>query len=545
MRLAVAQINPVVGDIANNTEVMSKFIDRAKSEQANLIVFPELALLGYPPKDILLRQEILLQLEHALEETIRPASRELGIILGAPVRNLSSLGCYNSALFYFGGSLAGRQDKIFLSNYQDFDETRYFNHGRNLDPILFDDLKIGVAVGEDAGNDMQSGGSWDSSNHDASNVQELVGKGAELILIIAASPYYFGKRQLRAETLGALARKFGKTVVFVNQTGGNDELVFDGSSLVFDAQGRILWQGRAFEEDFAVIDVPNLSLGDFQVKEGIECIHDALVMGIRDYLHKSGFGKAIIGLSGGLDSAVTAALAANALGSENVLGVAMPSRYSSAGSLKDTRRLAANLGIELREISIEPIFAPFTEIMNESGSFLQDVAEENLQARIRANILMFISNREGHLLLSTGNKSEMAVGYSTLYGDMSGGLSVLGDVLKTTVYELAAYINTRKEIIPPETLSKPPSAELRPNQKDADSLPPYSVLDQLLAGYFEDNLSLEEMVSLGYEPDLVKEIIHKVDRSEHKRRQAPLILRVTDKAFGSGRRFPVAWRRSW
>lgn len=545
MRLAVGQINPVIGDIANNAEVISKFIDWAKSEQADLIVFPELALLGYPPKDLLLRQEILLQVEQALEETIRPASRDLGIVLGAPVRNPSSSGCYNSALFYFGGSLAGRQDKVFLSNYQDFDETRYFNHGRNQNPIIFDDLKICVTVGEDSGNGMECWDSWDNSSHDASIVQELVGKGTELILIIAASPYYYGKRQLRAETLGALARKSGKTVVFVNQTGGNDELVFDGSSLVFDAQGRTLWQGRAFEEDFAVIDLPNLSLGDFQVKEGIECIHDALVMGIRDYLHKSGFKKAVLGLSGGLDSAVTAALAVEALGSENVLGVAMPSRYSSAGSIRDARRLAENLNMELREISIEPIFAYFAGIMNEGGSFLQDIAEENLQARIRANILMFISNREGHLLLSTGNKSEMAVGYSTLYGDMSGGLSVLGDVLKTTVYELAAYINTRKEIIPPETLSKPPSAELRPNQKDADSLPPYSVLDQLLAGYFEDNLSLEEMVSLGYEPDLVKEIIHKVDRSEHKRRQAPLILRVTDKAFGSGRRFPVAWRRSW
>lgn len=528
MRLAVGQINPVIGDVAYNAELMLKFIERAKNEQVDLIVFPELALLGYPPKDLLLRQEILLQVEQALEEVICPASHGLGIILGAPVRSRTGEGCFNSALFYFEGSLIGRQDKKILAENVVFDENRYFNQGQVCNPFLFDGLKIGVTISEDIWNDIEEGGS----------------PASELIVNLSASPYHYGKRRLRAENFSSIAGKYGKTVVFVNQTGGNDELVFDGSSLIVDGQGRIVWQGKAFQEDYAVIDVPNRSLGNFQVEEGIECIHDALVMGIRDYLHKTGFNKAVIGISGGLDSAVTAVLASGALGSENVLGVAMPSRYSSSGSLKDARELAVNLDMELREISIAGIFDTFASLMNDTGSLLQDVAEENLQARIRGNILMFISNREGHLVLTTENKSEMAVGYSTLYGDMSGGLSVLGDVPKTTVYEIAAYINRNRTIIPVETITKPPSAELRPNQKDEDSLPLYSVLDPILAGYIEDNLSLEEMACRGYDLNLVKEVMGKVDRSEYKRRQAPLILRVTDSSYGLGRNFPVAWRRS-
>ncbi len=526
MRLAVGQINSVIGDVAYNAGRMSEFIAMAKNEKADLIVFPELALLGYPPKDLLLRQEILLQAEWALEKIICPASHGMGIILGAPVRDSVSQGCFNSALFYFGGSLIGRQDKTILNNNAVFDESRYFNPGQIRNPFLFEGLKIGTTIGEAIRSDKGEGGTPD------------------FLVNLSASPYYYGKRQLRAETLSSIARNYGKTVVFVNATGGNDELIFDGSSLVVDGQGRIVWQGRAFQEDFAVIDVPNRSLGDFKVKEGSECIHDALVMGIRDYLHKTGFSKALIGISGGLDSAVTAALAVEALGSENVLGAAMPSRYSSPGSLKDARQLAANLNMELREISIEGIFDIFAGLMNDTDFLLQDVAEENLQARIRGNILMFISNREGHLVLTTGNKSEMAVGYSTLYGDMSGGLSVLGDVPKTMVYEIAAHINGRREIIPVDTLTKPPSAELRVNQKDEDSLPPYVLLDPILAGYLENNLSWEELALCGYDSDLVKEVIRKVDRSEYKRRQTPVILRVTDKNYGQGRNYPIAWRRS-
>jgi len=541
MRVAVGQINPVVGDISCNVRKMSELIERAKGESADLIVFPELSVVGYPPKDLLLRPEMPQKVERCLTEIIKPLSQGIGIIVGAPVTEVLQKHLYNSALFYYGGSLMGRQDKTLLPNYDVFDEKRYFSEASCRRLLVFNGLKIGITICEDAWNDKDY---WGEVRYGLDPVQELAAKGADIIVNIAASPYDYGKRKLRASMLSAIAGKYGKTVVYVNQVGGNDELIFDGSSLVLDSEGRIVWQGRAFEEDFAVIDVPNKSLCSFEVKEDIECLHDALVLGLRDYIHKTGFSKAVIGLSGGIDSAVTAALAVKALGSENVLGVAMPSPYSSPGSRRDARDLAKNLGIDFREIEIGEIFGSFLSRLNPPGALFQDIAEENLQARIRGNILMFISNREGHLLLSTGNKSEMAVGYSTLYGDMSGALCPLGDVPKTAVYALARYINRRKEIIPLSTMTKPPSAELRPNQKDEDSLPPYPVLDAVLKAYIEDNLSLEEIASQGYGMELVQEIVAKVDRSEYKRRQAPLVLRVTDKSFGPGRRFPIAWRQS-
>lgn len=541
MKIAIGQINPVVGDISYNTGVMLRYIERAKMEQADLIVFPELAAVGYPPKDLLLRPEVPEGVQEALKSHLQPASREIGVILGAPVRDTAKSSLYNSALFFKLGSLMGRQDKTLLPNYDVFDEKRYFAEASLRQPVTLKGLKIGVTICEDVWNDKDY---WGEARYDLDPVRELADKGADIIVNIAASPYSFGKRKARAEMLSAIARKYGKTVVYVNQVGGNDELIFDGSSMVFDRQGHLTWQGKAFAEDFAVVDVFRKTVVDFQVKEGIDCIHDALVLGIRDYVAKTGFSKVVIGLSGGIDSAVTAALAVKALGSENVLGVALPSQYSSTGSVADAHSLAKNLAIQLREISIEEVFNTFITQLNGAGNYFQDTAEENLQARIRGGILMFISNREGHLLLSTGNKSEMAVGYSTLYGDMSGGLCPLGDVPKTTVYQLARYINRRREIIPQSTMTKAPSAELRPGQKDEDSLPPYEVLDSILKCYIEDNLSLEEIEARGYDSRLVREIIRKVDRSEYKRKQAPLVLRVTAKSFGPGRRFPIAWRRS-
>ena len=468
MRIAIGQINPIVGDIGYNTNLMLKRIYQAKEEQADLVIFPELAILGYPPRDLLLRPEIYRRVEQALSEKIQPASQDIGILLGVPVKDGAKDRLYNSGLLYHCGSLMGRQDKTLLPNYDVFDESRYFTGAVNRSPLTFRGCRLGVAICEDIWNDKDF---WGEARYEADPIQELATKGAEIIININASPYHYGKRQLRVRMLRAIAKKYGKTVVYVNQVGGNDELIFDGSSMILDAAGRIVWQGRAFEEDFVVLEVPHAGLCDFEVKEDIQCLYEALVLGTRDYIRKTGFKKAVIGLSGGIDSAVTAVLATAALGRENVLGVTMPSRYSSTGSIEDSRCLAENLGMEFRKISIEKTFSCYLGDLNPEGVLFKDVAEENLQARIRGNILMFISNREGHLVLSTGNKSEMAVGYSTLYGDMSGGLCVLGDVPKTTVYELAHYINRKQEIIPRAVLTKPPSAELRPDQKDEDSLP--------------------------------------------------------------------------
>jgi len=540
VRIAIGQINPVVGDIGYNIGLMLENIQQAKKEQADMIVFPELAVIGYPPRDLLLREDICRRVMQALNEKILPASQGIGILLGAFLRETAGNRLYNSALLYNGGSIIGRQDKTLLPEYDVFDEKRYFTGAVRRSPMKLKGCSLGVTICEDIWNDKDF---WGICRYDADPIKELAAQGIDMIINVAASPYHYGKRRLRADMLVAAAKKYGKPVFFVNQVGGNDELIFDGSSMLIDGEGRIVWQGKAFEEDFVVLDLPQRSLNDFQVREDIQCIHDALVLGTRDYIQKTGFSKAVLGLSGGIDSAVSAAIAVAALGNKNVLGVTMPSRYSSAGSISDSLLLAENLGIEIREISIEEMFGTYLKQLNPDGLVFQDVPEENLQARIRGNILMFISNREGHMLLSTGNKSEMAVGYSTLYGDMSGGLCVLGDVPKTTVYELAGFINRRKEVIPKAILTKAPSAELRPHQTDQDSLPPYPVLDAVLKAYIEDNLSIEEMVSLGFDHDLVEDITAKVDRAEYKRRQAPLVLRVTGKAFGPGRRYPIAWHR--
>lgn len=540
MRIAIGQINPIVGDIGYNIRLIQKNIERAIEEQADVVIFPELAVTGYPPKDLLLRPEIIGKVEKALSETVQTASRRTGIIIGAPLKASSRNRLYNSALVYHSGSLMGRQDKTLLPNYDVFDESRYFTAAAHRNPITLKNFKLGVTICEDIWNDKDY---WGEVRYEADPVQELSAKGADILINIAASPYNYGKRRLRADMLCATAKKYGKPVIYVNQVGGNDELIFDGSSMIIDAWGRIIWQGRAFEEDFAVLDIPHAGICSFEVIEDIQCIHDALILGTRDYTVKTGFSKAVVGLSGGIDSAVTAVLATEALGKENVLGVTMPSRYSSEGSISDSRRLAENLGIEFREISIDNAFSTYLGGLNPPNTILGDVAEENLQARIRGNILMFISNREGHLVLTTGNKSEMSVGYSTLYGDMAGGLCVLGDVPKITVYQLAEFINRRREVIPSEVLTKPPSAELRPNQTDQDSLPPYPVLDAVLRAYIEDNLPFEKIIAQGFDAQLVHDIIAKVDRAEYKRRQAPLVLRVTDKAFGPGRRYPIAWRR--
>ncbi|MGO0123097.1 NAD+ synthase [Desulfothermobacter acidiphilus] len=542
MKLALVQLNPTVGDVKGNTRKILKGVARAKASQAEFVIFPELVLVGYPPRDLLYREEMLVAVERALAEEIALASQGIGILVGAPIREGDKL--FNAALLFAEGKLVGRQDKTLLPSYDVFDETRYFKPAARRQSLVFRGEVLGLTVCEDIWNDKDY---WQRPIYEVDPVAELNAQGATLLINISASPYHYGKRRLRADMLAYIARKYRRPLVYVNQAGGNDELIFDGSSICLNATGKIIWEGKPFEEDFTVVDItaPAVGKDPSEVAEDISDVYSALILGIRDYFRKTGFQKAVVGLSGGIDSSVVAALAAAALGPENVLGVGMPSRYSSPESLRDAEELAHNLGIGWRVIPIEEIFTAYLKTLNPDGLPLIDVAEENIQARIRGNILMFISNREGHLVLSTGNKSELAVGYCTLYGDMSGGLAVLADVPKTMVYELARYINRERELIPQSVLLKPPSAELRPNQRDEDSLPPYRVLDPILKAYLEENLPVREIAARGFEQALVEEVIRRVDRAEYKRRQAAPGLRVTSKAFGMGRRMPIAWRQSW
>ncbi|AEG16822.1 NAD+ synthetase [Desulfofundulus kuznetsovii DSM 6115] len=600
MRIALAQLNPTIGDVGGNTGKMRKVVEAARRAGADLVVFPELAVTGYPPRDLLCRRDFLQRVERVLVEEIAPLSREAALVVGAPVRGEKADRdyLYNAALLYAEGKLAGRQDKSLLPNYDVFDESRYFRPAGRRIPVQLGEWSLGLTICEDIWNDKDY---WNRQLYEVDPVEELAARGVDLIVNISASPYHYGKAGLRLDMLRSIARKYHRPVIYVNQIGGNDELIFDGTSLAVDAGGNVVCLAGSFEEDLLVLEMGRQKSGATWMKpvgkaagagcstwrenaggapghagttdscgsspEGVDAgsnagctpssveapaavlpqedigyVYRALVLGIADYMRKTGFKKAVIGLSGGIDSSVTAVLAAAALGPENVLGVSMPSRYSSPGSRSDARKLAENLGIAFREIPIEEVFSTFLKVMNRDGSPCGDLAEENIQARIRGNILMFISNREGYLTLTTGNKSEMAVGYCTLYGDMSGGLAVLADVPKVMVYQLARYINREREIIPESVLVKPPSAELRPNQVDQDSLPPYEVLDAILQAYIEEEKPADEIAALGFDPALVREVIRKVDRAEYKRRQAAPGLRVTSKAFGMGRRMPIAWR---
>ncbi len=540
LRIALAQINPIIGDIPYNTAKIRSFLRRSRDGGADLAVFPELSVTGYPPKDLLCRRDFLAQVDNALTLELLPASREMPCILGAPLPDPENPAfTRNAALLLADGKIAGRQDKSLLPNYDVFDESRYFTPAVTREPVPFRGLSLGLTVCEDIWNDKDF---WNRRLYPVDPVEELCRRGCDLVVNLSASPYHYRKMTLRSEMVGAQAAKYGKPVIYLNQTGGNDDLIFDGESMFFDAQGRLVTCLAAFREDFAVVDTTAIGTEITLPEEDAGWVYQALVLGIRDYLGKTGFSRAVIGLSGGIDSAVTAALAAHALGPANVLGVIMPSRYSSPASREDAGQLAENLGIPYRIIPLEAIFQSYLAAFDESGRAQKDLAEENVQARIRGNILMFLSNREGAMVLTTGNKSEIAVGYCTLYGDMSGGLGVLADIPKEMVYLLAAHINREKEIIPARIIEKPPSAELRPDQRDEDSLPPYPVLDPILRAYVEDNRSIGEMVAAGFDPGLVRSVTTMVDRAEYKRRQAAPGLRVTSKAFGPGRRMPIAQR---
>lgn len=537
MKIALAQINPVVGDIKKNFEKIVEFIDRAKYQRADLVVFSELVTVGYPPKDFLFMQDFLAANEKYINEMVLPSSYQIGIILGT-VRQDKEGNLYNSAFFIYDGKIVEVFDKSLLPNYDVFDEKRYFKPAQLRKVASFKGIKLGVNICEDIWKDYVFEPNVDYS---VDVLEEQFNFKPDIFINISASPYYLGKQNVRVEMIEKKIKKYGIPFVYVNQVGANDELIFDGASFVVNEEGERVIQLKAFEEDIKVFDIDELkNLKKLpEIKEDISWLYNALVLGIKDYCGKLGFKKAVIGLSGGIDSAVVCAIAVKALGNENVLAVSMPSRYSSEGSKTDAKKLAENLKIELRVIPIEPVFESYLSIFNEDNGTIGDLAEENIQARIRGNYLMFISNREGHIVLTTGNKSELAMGYCTLYGDMSGSLAPIADVPKTMIYELAKYINSESEIIPSSIIEKVPSAELRPNQKDEDSLPPYRILDKILKMYIDENKSVREIVKKGYDEKLIKDIINKVNRVEYKRKQAAPGLKVTTKAFGSGRRMPI------
>lgn len=545
MKIALAQINPIIGDFEYNFARIKSFSEKAVAFSCDLVVFPELVVSGYPPRDLLERNDFI-EANLACLNRLVDSIRDIGVICGFVEKNPSGKGnsLYNAAVLFEDGNIVHRAFKRLLPTYDVFDERRYFEPGTECAPFSYKGHSLGLAICEDVWNDKDI---FQKSIYTIDPVSLMVEKGADLIINISASPFYMGKEVFRQEMLRSIARKYSVPLVFANQVGGNDGLLFDGISTAFDRQGNIAVRAREFEEDLVVFDSespvstednPQAVLGT-----GVTMVFKALVAGTRDYAIKCGFSKAILGLSGGIDSALTAAIASLALGRENVLAVFMPSRYTSKDNYQDTKKLADNLGIDLIQIPIDGMFEEFLRFLSPSFKTEEPgVTEQNIQARIRATILMGFSNRDGLLLLSTGNKSEASVGYCTLYGDMSGGLAVISDVPKTMVYELSGLVNAEKEWIPKRIIEKAPSAELKPNQKDQDDLPPYEILDAVLKGYIEDLKSPDELVQMGFDKKLVENIISKVVRSEYKRQQAAPGLKVTSKAFGYGRRYPIAQR---
>ncbi|BCS82215.1 NAD+ synthase [Anaerocellum diazotrophicum] len=538
MKVLLCQINPIVGDIEGNTKKIIRIIKSHRD--AKILIFPELAICGYPPKDLLFQKDFIEAAYNAIEKIAKEVEDSF-VIVGSPTKSHHVSKLFNSAVIFHQGRIEKIIHKTLLPSYDVFDENRYFIPSPAREVVTIEGINFGISICEDIWNINND----ENAMYDINVLDELCQKGAKVFINLSASPYHYTKLETqRLKVLKEAATKYGTAVIYVNQVGGNDELIFDGNSVVISSDGKLVAKAKEFEEDILEIELEKIDeMPGIKIHEDISWIKKALVLGIRDYFEKTGITKkAVVGLSGGIDSSVVCCLAVEALGRENVLGVAMPSRYSSEHSLKDAKSLAENLGIEFRVYSIEEPFKSYLKMFNGSEVALQDLAEENIQARIRGNILMFISNRENRLVLTTGNKSELAVGYCTLYGDMAGGLAVISDLPKMLVYELARYINREREIIPHNVLVKPPSAELRPNQKDQDTLPPYEVLDPILIAYIEEQKSIEEIVEMGYPKDLVLKVIKMVERAEYKRKQAAPGLKVTSKAFGFGRRMPIVQR---
>ena len=552
MRIALAQLDLTIAAFDRNLEAMTRAVSRSRDAGVELLIFSELATIGYPPGDLLERPDVVDRNLVQLDRIARLSDDDLAIIVGFVDRNpgRAGRGLANGAALCVGGAVAGRAHKCLLPTYDVFDEARYFEPGGEVRALEHRGVRLGVSICEDVWADPDRDG---VSLYHRDPVVELLDGGAQLLINVSASPFELGKAELRRDLVRRYAADSGRFFAYVNQVGGNDELVFDGHSMVVDGVGRVVARAHAFAEDLLIYDIPadalHGSTGVCGVLGDVRAVADepeaqalaALELGLADYVRKCGFSKVLLGLSGGIDSALVAAIAARALGPENVLGVAMPSRYSSRESVLDAEALASNLGIEFQVIAIDEIFqayldrlAPVFEGRDE------DVTEENIQARIRGDVLMALSNKFHRLLLATGNKSELAVGYATLYGDMSGGLAPISDVPKTLVYRLAEFLNRDRELIPRRTVDKPPSAELRPGQVDQDSLPPYHQLDRVVELYVEHNRSPEQIVAEGLGCDVVDHVVRLIDRNEYKRRQAAPGIKITAKAFGLGRRYPIA-----
>jgi NAD+ synthase (glutamine-hydrolysing) len=545
MKIAIAQINPIIGDFNYNFEKIKCFAHKAIELNCDLVIFSELVISGYPPRDLLEKNDFI-HANLACLNRLLSSIRGIGVICGFVDKNSDDKGkpLFNSAVHFEDGQILYKVHKRLLPTYDIFDESRYFEPGRESIPYPYKGHSIGLTICEDAWNDEDI---FKRRLYATDPVALLVKAGADLVINVSASPFYVGTREFRWNMFGSMARKYGIPLIFANQVGGNDSVLFDGISTVFDKNGNVVARACDFDEDLFVFDseAPELSKGDLHPisNSDTESILKALVMGTRDYVIKCGFSKVVVGLSGGIDSALTACIAVKALGRENVSVVFMPSQYTSKENFEDTKELAKNLGIVLTRVPIDGIFKEFLRFL--SPSFKENepgITEQNIQARIRGTILMGLSNKHGSLVLSTGNKSELAVGYCTLYGDMTGGLAVISDVPKTTVYDLARFINREKEYIPPRIITKAPSAELKPDQTDQDDLPPYELLDSILKAYIEDFKGADELVQMGFDKDMVEEIIFKVDRNEYKRYQAAPGLKVTSKAFGYGRNYPIVQR---
>ncbi len=541
MKIALAQINPTVGDFQKNAEKICSFIGLARGKGADLVVFPELAVTGYPPKDFLDIPGFVEENLKVLDKISRCVSG-IAAIVGFVDKNKRPQGklVHNAAAFIQDQKIVSVHHKSLLPTYDVFDECRYFEPAHAISPVRFMDYTLGVSICEDIWNDEEF---WPRPLYETDPIENLISQGANAVINISSSPFTVRKHDtVRLPMLTHDALKYKVPFVYVNQVGGNDDLVFDGNSAVINAHGRRIAQAAAFEEDLVVVDIESQEAQPAPpAATPIETVHKALILGLRDYVVKCGFRKVVIGLSGGIDSAVTAALAVEALGNAHVAGVLMPSRFSSQGSVEDAVHLAKNLNIPYKIMPIHDIYETYRSALKTEFKELPfDSAEENLQARIRGNMLMALSNKFGYLVLTTGNKSELAVGYCTLYGDMSGGLALISDVPKTMVYELAHYMNRAKEVIPQNSIDKPPSAELKPNQCDQDTLPPYDVLDAILKAYVEDTKCIDEIIRRGFDERTVREVVRKVNRNEYKRRQAAPGIKVTSKAFGSGRRMPIA-----
>ena len=550
MRIAIAQLNPIVGDIEGNAQRILEAAQTAFNQGAELLLTPELSLCGYPPRDLLLNLGFVEKMSRQLQLLSQQLPEKLAVLVGFVEKNPSATVRGEKPLFNSIALLKSQEIKqIFtkrlLPTYDVFDEDRYFASGKESQyfQLTENNFKIGVTICEDVWNDEQF---WGQRQYAVNPIADLANLGVDLIVNLSASPYSVGKQKLRESLLSHSATRYNLPIVYVNQVGGNDDLIFDGDSVAFNRQGEVIYRAKAFTSSLELIefnqDLLPAVIHPLPVDEDEE-IYQALVLGVRDYVQKCGFKRVIFGLSGGIDSSLVAAIATDALGTENVLAVMMPSPYSSDHSISDAVALVNNLGIKSEKLAIKEIMTAYDQLLEPlfAGTDF-GIAEENLQSRIRGNLLMALSNKFGHLLLSTGNKSEMAVGYCTLYGDMNGGLAVIADVPKTRVYSLCRWLNRHGEIIPLNVINKAPSAELKPNQKDQDSLPPYEILDAILALLIDRHQSAEQIIAAGFEPEIVQKVIKLVKNAEFKRKQAPPGLKISDRAFGTGWRMPIASR---